>query len=263
MENILLREKKNGVEILTLNDPERLNVLSEEMLSLLQTTLDDISCSKDVKVVILKAAGKAYCAGHDLKQMQLAKNAKDSGRQYYSNLFKKCARLMMSIAKLPQPVIAEVDGIAAAAGCQLVATCDLAVCSTKASFGVNGINIGLFCSTPMVALSRNISQKKTFELLVTGDFLDSESARFHGLVNKVVSPEKLHQETILLAEKIQSKLSSVIKIGKIAFYKQREMDIANAYNYTGEVMADNMLFEDTSEGINAFIEKRPPDWTDN
>ena len=167
---------------------------------------------------------------------------------------------MLSIRDLPQPVIAEVNGIATAAGCQLVATCDLAVASHNASFGVNGVNIGLFCSTPMVALSRNIGKKKTFEMLITGEFLDAESAHRHGLINKVVNHDYLSQETIRLASLISSKLASAVKIGKPAFYKQGEMSLESAYDYTAEVMAENMLLQETNEGIDAFIEKRNPKW---
>ncbi len=260
MRNLLLRNKKDNIEILTLNNPEKLNALSEEMLSELQNAFDDIAKNSDVKVVILRSAGKAFCAGHDLKQMQLGRQTPDGGRTYFNTLFKKCGQLMITIRDLPQPVIAEVNGIATAAGCQLVATCDLAVASDKASFGVNGVNIGLFCSTPMVALSRNVGTKKTFEMLVTGEFIDPESAAVQGLVNKVVEEDRLNEETLKLAYQIRSKLSSAVKIGKPAFYKQRELPLESAYEYTANVMAENMLLQDTNEGINAFIEKRPPNW---
>jgi enoyl-CoA hydratase/carnithine racemase len=263
MEKILIREKKGNIEILTLNDPKKLNALSEEMLLSLEIAFEDISQDTEVKVVILRSSGKAFCAGHDLKEMQSARQSADAGKKYFNDLFKRCGRTMISITKMPQPVIASVDGIAAAAGCQLVATCDLAIASFDATFGVNGVNIGLFCSTPMVALSRNISKKKTFEMLITGDFLDADSARYTGLVNTVVSTHDLEKETFKIAKKINSKLSAAIKIGKEAFYIQSEMDLESAYTYTAEVMAKNMLFKDTNEGINAFIEKRSPEWPKN
>jgi len=263
MEKILIREKKDNIEILTLNDPKKLNALSEEMLSSLEIAFDEISKDKEVKVVIIRSSGRPFCAGHDLKQMQLARQTEDLGKQYFSDLFKRCGRMMISITKLTQPVIASVDGIATAAGCQLVATCDLAIASSDATFGVNGVNIGLFCSTPMVALSRNISKKKTFEMLITGDFLDASSARSAGLVNNVVDPRDLNAETFKMAKKIAAKLSAAVKVGKEAFYNQSEMDLESAYTYTAEVMAENMLFNDTSEGINAFLEKRTPNWPDN
>ena len=263
MEKLLIREKQDNIEILTLNDPKKLNALSEEMLLCLEIALDEISQDKEVKVVILRSSGKAFCAGHDLKQMQQARQSEDLGKKYFNDLFKRCGRMMISITKLKQPVIASVDGIATAAGCQLVATCDLAIASSNATFGVNGVNIGLFCSTPMVALSRSISKKKTFEMLVTGDFLNASSARSAGLVNNVVDPKDLYGVTLKIATKIASKLTAAVKIGKEAFYKQTEMDLETAYAYTAEVMAENMLFNDTNEGITAFLEKRSPKWPNN
>ena len=260
MSKLLLTERKDNVKIITLNSPEKLNALSEEMLVELQKTFNEISANSEIKVVIIKGSGKAFCAGHDLKQMQSARQETDGGRAYFIKLFKTCGKLMLTIRNLPQPVIAEVDGIATAAGCQLVAACDIAIASNKACFGVNGVNIGLFCSTPMVALSRNIGNKKTFEMLVTGEFLDAETAERQGLINRVVASERLSDETQKIAKKIGSKLSSVIKVGKKAFYHQKEMPLENAYEYTAEVMAENMLFKDTNEGINAFIEKRVPKW---
>ena len=263
MKEILLRKKNNNVEILTLNDPKKLNALSEEMLSSLELAIERIAKDRTVKVVIIRTSGKAFCAGHDLKQMQLARQSKDKGKKYFNDLFKRCGRMMMSIRKMPQPVIASVNGIATAAGCQLVASCDLAIASSDATFGVNGVNIGLFCSTPMVALSRNIGKKKTFEMLVTGDFLDAATAKSEGLVNKVVNIKDLQEESLALAKKIESKLSSAIKIGKEAFYIQSELNLNSAYHYTAEVMAKNMLYNDTNEGIKAFIEKRAPHWGNN
>ncbi len=260
MTNNLIREKKGSIEVITLNNPKSLNPLSEEILMSLQEALDEISKTSSIRALIIRAEGKAFCAGHDLKQMQMARRQRDGGKKYFIELFKTCGRLMTSIKSLPQPVIAEVNGLATAAGCQLVATCDLAIASPKASFGVNGVNIGLFCSTPMVALTRNISRKKTFEMLVTGDFIDAQTAFKLGLINKVVSEDSLQGESIALAEKIVSKLAVAVKIGKESFYKQAEMKLEEAYDYTAEVMAANMLFKDTNEGINAFLEKRKPNW---
>ena len=263
MEELLIRETKENIEILTLNDPKKLNALSEDMLSCLELAFQEISQDRNVKVVILRTSGKAFCAGHDLKQMQLARQCEDKGKKYFNELFRRCGKFMMSIRKLPQPVIASVNGIATAAGCQLVASCDLAIASSDATFGVNGVNIGLFCSTPMVALSRNIGRKKTFEMLITGEFIDAKTAEQQGLINKIVDLKDLKHESFLLAKKIDSKLSSAVKIGKEAFYKQSEMSLENAYEFTAEVMAENMLNRDTNEGINAFIEKRRPDWEQN
>ena len=263
MEELLLRETKENIEILTLNDPKKLNALSEDMLSYLEIAFQEISQDPTIKVVILRTSGKAFCAGHDLKQMQLARRSDDKGKKYFNELFRRCGKFMMSIRKLPQPVIASVNGIATAAGCQLVASCDLAIASSDAIFGVNGVNIGLFCSTPMVALSRNISRKKTFEMLITGEFIDAKTAEQQGLINKIVDLRDLKQESFMLAKKIAPKLSSAVKIGKEAFYKQSEMSLENAYEFTAKVMAENMLNRDTNEGINAFIEKRTPDWAQN
>ena len=260
MTNTLLREKKGSIEIITLNNPKNLNPLSEEILNTFQHSLNEISDTSAIKAVIIRAEGKAFCAGHDLKQMQMAREQEDGGKKYFNELFRTCGRLMISIKRLPQPVIAEVNGLATAAGCQLVATCDLAIASQKATFGVNGVNIGLFCSTPMVALTRNIGRKKTFEMLVTGDFIDAQTALNLGLINKVVSEDDLRIESLALAEKIVSKLSIAVRIGKESFYKQAEMTIEEAYDYTAEVMAENMLYKDTNEGINAFIAKRKPNW---
>ena len=205
MTNILLFEKSTNIVILTLNNPAKLNPLSEEMLYQLTKKFEEIGNDKNIKAVILKSTGKAFCAGHDLKQMQLNRNGKDGGKEYFQLLFNKCGYLMQTIRQLPQPVIASVNGLATAAGCQLVATCDLAIASENARFGVNGVNIGLFCSTPMVALTRNIGKKKTFEMLVTGDFIDAETAKIQGLVNKVVSEPNLSLETMALATQISSK----------------------------------------------------------
>ncbi len=260
MPEILLRENDGAVATLTLNRPEKLNALSEELMTALQAELDRIATEPATKVVILKGAGRAFCAGHDLRQMQGKRQAPDGGRAYYMALFAQCSALMTTIPRLPQPVIAEVHGLAAAAGCQLVATCDMAVAASSARFGVNGINIGLFCSTPMVALSRNIGRKQAFELLTTGEFLSAERALDLGLINRAVPEADLAAETRALAAKVASKLGSAVRIGKRAFYEQLEMTLDDAYAHTGRVIAENMLDPDTAEGVQAFLDKRPPDW---
>ncbi len=260
MTQILLRSDNNAVASLTLNLPQKLNVLSDEMLAALQDQLDMLATDSTIRAVIIKGAGKAFCAGHDLKQMTAARQNGDGGKAYFNALFARCGALMRSITKLPQPVIAQVHGIATAAGCQLVATCDMAVAATGTRFGVNGVNIGLFCATPMVALTRNIHRKHAFEMLTTGEFIDAEKARTLGLVNRVVAPDALETATNALAEKVAGQLGVAVKIGKEAFYKQGEMTLEDAYAYTGEVMAQNMLFRETRGGISAFLDKRAPEW---
>ncbi|NOD75458.1 MULTISPECIES: enoyl-CoA hydratase [unclassified Ruegeria] len=258
---ILERNDTGAVARLTMTAPERLNALSEEMLAALQDELDALRDDRSIRTVILSGAGKAFCAGHDLKQMTAGRQSEDGGKAYFQDLFARCARMMMSIQSIPQPVIAQVHGIATAAGCQLVATCDMAVAAEGTRFGVNGVNIGLFCSTPMVALSRNIPRKQAFEMLTTGAFISAEKAAELGLINRVVPESQLEHETNALAELVASKLGVAVKIGKEAFYQQLQMPLDQAYTYTGEVMAQNMLHRDTEEGISAFIEKRPPNWT--
>ena len=262
MSSVLLRQDDGAIATLTMNRPDQLNALSEELMAALQAELDRIATESATKVVILKGAGRAFCAGHDLRQMQGKRQAPDGGRSDYMALFAQCSRLMTTIPRLPQPMIAEVHGMAAAAGCQLVAACDMAVAAATAQFGVNGINIGLFCSTPMVALSRNIGRKKTFELLTTGEFLSADQALGLGLVNRVAPADALAAETRALAEKAASKLGSAVRVGKRAFYEQLEMTLDAAYDHTGRVIAENMLDRDTAEGVQAFLEKRPPDWPD-
>jgi enoyl-CoA hydratase/carnithine racemase len=257
---ILERNDTGAVATLKMNVPERLNALSDEMLAALQSEFDALRNDSAIRAVILSGEGKAFCAGHDLKQMTAGRQSEDGGKAYFQDLFSRCAQMMLSIQSLPQPVIAQVHGIATAAGCQLVATCDLAVAAEGTRFGVNGVNIGLFCSTPMVALSRNIPRKRAFEMLTTGDFISAEKAAELGLVNRVVPEMLLEHETAALADQLADKLGSAVKIGKQAFYKQLDMSIEEAYAYTGEVMAQNMLHRDTEEGISAFIEKRPPNW---
>jgi enoyl-CoA hydratase/carnithine racemase len=258
---ILERRDKNAVAYLTLNLPKRLNALSDEMLDALQTTFDSFHTDKSVRAIVLAGAGKAFCAGHDLKQMTEARKQPDGGAALFKNLFDRCADFMQTVQAVPQPVIAQVHGIATAAGCQLVATCDLAVASHETKFGVNGVNIGLFCSTPMVALSRNIQRKRAFEMLVTGEFMGAEEAKVAGLINRVVPESELLSSTISLAEVITSKLGSAVTTGKKAFYKQIQLPTSDAYTYTGNVMVDNMLNKDTEEGIAAFINKRDPNWS--
>ncbi|CUH48404.1 enoyl-CoA hydratase [Ruegeria atlantica] len=257
---ILERNDMNGVARLKMNAPERLNALSEEMLAALQTEFDALSNDSSIRAVILSGEGKAFCAGHDLKQMTAGRQSEDGGKAYFQDLFAQCAKMMLSIQSLPQPVIAQVHGIATAAGCQLVATCDLAIAAEGTRFGVNGVNIGLFCSTPMVALSRNIPRKQAFEMLTTGAFISAERATELGLINRAVPEMLLEHETMALAEQLAGKLGSAVKVGKQAYYKQLDMPIEQAYAYTGEVMAQNMMHRDTEEGISAFIEKRPPNW---
>ena len=259
-EDLVIREDRGAVTYLTLNLPGKLNALSDGMIAALTAQMGDLMVSQTQRVVVLRGAGKAFCAGHDLKEMQAKRASNDNGAAALRDLFDRCARMMQMIARLPQPVIAQTHGIATAAGCQLVASCDLAVAASDCRFGVNGVNIGLFCSTPMVALSRNAPRKQVFEMLVTGEFIEAARAREIGLVNRVVAPEDLEAETEALAEKVAAKLGTAVRIGKRAFYDQLEMPLEEAYAFTGEVMVENMLYRDTEEGISAFLEKRPPDW---
>ena len=258
--SILERHDTGAIAHLRMNAPERLNALSDEMIAALQAELDALSDDRSVRAVILSGAGRAFCAGHDLKQMTAGRQAADGGRAYFKDLFERCAKMMTTIRDLPQPVIAQVHGIATAAGCQLVASCDLAIAAHGTRFGVNGVNIGLFCSTPMVALSRNIPRKQAFEMLTTGQFIDATRAEALGLINRAVAPEELADETRALAETLAQKLAAAVAIGKTAFYRQLEMPLDDAYAYTGEIMVENMLLRDTREGIDAFIHKRDPDW---
>ncbi|MCO8144319.1 enoyl-CoA hydratase [Rhodovulum tesquicola] len=260
MTEILLREDAGGIATLTLNAPERLNALSDAMLAALQAQIDALAGDRETRVVILKGNGKAFCAGHDLKEMQQGRQAEDGGRAYFADLFARCASVMTGLMRLPQPVIAAPHGIATAAGCQLVASCDMAIAAEGTRFGVNGVNIGLFCSTPMVALTRNIPRKQAFEMLTTGAFIDTDRATALGLINRAVPHDSLDQETRALAETVAGKLNPAVRIGKRTFYEQIEMGISDAYAHAGDVMVENMLWRDTDEGISAFLEKRPPDW---
>ncbi len=258
---ILNRRDADGIAHLTLNAPERLNALSDAMLAALQGALDDIAEDRQIRVVILSGNGKAFCAGHDLHEMTQGRQAEDGGAAYFKDLFDRCAAMMMRIQSIPQPVIAQVHGIATAAGCQLVATCDMAVAAEGTRFGVNGVNIGLFCSTPMVALSRAIPRKQALEMLTTGSFIEAGRAAELGLINRVVPEDALAEETNALARAVADKLAVAVRFGKPAFYAQAQMPLEQAYAYTGEVMVANMLNADTKEGINAFLEKRDPEWT--
>lgn len=257
----LTRTDANGIAHITLTAPQRLNALSEGMIAALQGELDRLKDDATIRVVILSGSGKAFCAGHDLREMQAARQAEDGGAAALGDLFDRCATLMQTVQSLPQPVIAQVHGIATAAGCQLVATCDLAVAADTCKFGVNGVNIGLFCSTPMVALTRNIARKAAFEMLTTGRFINAGEAQTLGLINKSVPENDLADETRELAATIAAKLPVAVKTGKEAFYEQAQMTTADAYTYTGARMVENMLDAQTNEGIQAFLEKRDPDWS--
>jgi len=254
-EKILLRSAANGIATLTLNRPKQYNALSEELLSELQSALGAIEQDESVRVVLIAANGTAFCAGHDLKQMRATPR-----KAYYDKLFAQCSDVMKRIVRIPQPVIARVHGIATAAGCQLVAQCDLAVASDNAKFAVSGINVGLFCSTPSVPLGRNVLRKQAMEMLLTGDFIDAATAVERGLINRAVPADQLDVAVSELAQKILSKSSVAVSTGKKMFYKQLEMGLEGAYQYAAEVMACNMMAEDVGEGIDAFAQKRPPVW---
>ena len=251
-----------GVLQIILNEPDRMNVLSIQMLEALHGALDFASNNSDVRVIILSAVGDVFCAGHDLKEITANRQNVDRGQSYFANVLGQCSSLMQRIVTCPQPVIAEIDGVATAAGCQLVASCDLAVASKDAQFCTPGVHIGLFCSTPMVALSRNLANKHAMEMLLTGATVSASRAAEIGLVNQVVPSAELRATSMELAKKIASKSRSTIATGKLAFYQQKEMDLAAAYAYASEVMAENMMARDAEEGISAFIEKRLPSWRD-
>jgi enoyl-CoA hydratase/carnithine racemase len=254
------REDRGAVTRLTLADPDRLNALSDEMLVALSDALEEVA-GTEARVVVLAARGRAFCAGHDLRQMQAMRQAEDGGAAAFADLFERCAAVMMALRRLPQPVIAEVQGAAVAAGCQLVASCDMAVASEAARFGVNGVSIGLFCSTPMVALTRAVPRKAAFEMLTTGRIVGAREALSLGLVNRVAAPEALEAEAMDLAGTVADKLAAAMRIGKRTFHEQAEMGIEEAYAHAGAAMAANMGLDDTAEGIAAFLEKRPPAWS--
>jgi enoyl-CoA hydratase/carnithine racemase len=255
LEPLVLERRTEGVVHLTLNRPNQFNSLSEEMLAALHATLQKIANDSAARVVVLGGAGKAFCAGHDLKQMKANPDV-----EYYRKLFEACTKVMMLVQKMPQPVIARVHGIATAAGCQLVAMCDLAVASTDARFAVSGINVGLFCSTPAVALSRNVDRKRAFEMLVTGEFIDAATAKHRGLINRVAEPDGLDAEIARLTDAILAKPAMAIALGKDLFYRQAEMGIEAAYQLAGQTMACNMIDDVAQEGVQAFIDKRKPNW---
>src|SRR3954462_12566739 len=259
---VLLREDADGIAILTLNRPLQRNSLSEGLIAALTESLDGLANESRVRVVVLAANGPAFSAGHDMKEMTARRSDADRGRAYFKQLMDDCATMMQAIVHLPKPVIAAVQGPASAAGCQLVASCDLAVAWSAAKFATPGVNIGLFCSTPMVALSRNVSRKAAMEMLLTGDLISAEDALRIGLINRVVEPSTERDEALKLARQIASKSALTVKVGKEAFYRQLEMNLADAYRYTSDVMVENMLARDAEEGIGAFIEKRTPTWED-
>jgi len=257
---LLLADRRGGVLRLTLNRPNARNALSGALIGALAEALDDAAADHGVRVVILAANGPVFSSGHDLKEMTALRRDGDRGAAAFAALFAQCSRMMQQIVMLPKPVIAEVQGVATAAGCQLVASCDLAIASTNARFATPGVNIGLFCSTPMVALSRNIGRKAAMEMLLTGEMVDAGEAARLGLVNRAVAPEKLESETMALAETIAAKPRRTIRTGKEAFYRQMEMPLADAYAYVTQVMTENMLEAEAVEGIGAFLDKREPQW---
>jgi enoyl-CoA hydratase/carnithine racemase len=259
---VLLRETSDGIAILTLNRPEARNCLSEGLIAELQTALDAIRDDASVRAVVIAAAGKAFSSGHDLKELTARRADRDGGRAFFAQMMTACSAMMQSIVRLPKPVVAAVQGIATAAGCQLVASCDLAVASESASFATPGVDIGLFCSTPMVALSRNVGRKQAMEMLLTGEPVGAEAARQMGLVNRVVPSGTERDAAIALAQKVARKSAHTVRIGKEAFYRQAEMSLADAYRFASEVMTENMMARDAEEGICAFIEKREPRWED-
>ena len=262
MTDILRKERHQGITRLTLNDPQSRNSLSEAMMAALAIALDDARHDKATRVIVIAAEGPAFCAGHNLKEITERRRDEDQGKAYFSKLMAHCSALMQAIVHHPLPVIAEVEAVASAAGCQLVASCDLALASENARFATPGVNIGLFCSTPMIALSRNVARKHAMEMLLTGEMISAQEALRIGLVNRVVPTQLLRSSVDELARTIAGKSRAVTKIGKEAFYRQIDMPLADAYDYAARVMVENLLLEDAKEGIGAFIEKRPPDWQD-
>ena len=253
-------ERRGGALVLTLARPERRNSLSEAMLAALQAAFDGAADDAGVRAIVIAAKGTAFCAGHDLKELTAHRGDADGGKAYFELLMRQCAKLMRSIVRCPKPVIAAVQGTAQAAGCQLVATCDLAVASEAATFCTPGVNIGLFCSTPMVALSRNVSRKRAMEMLLLGELLPARQAAEYGLVNRVVPADRVLDEALALAQAIASKPPATLAIGKEAFYRQIEMGLGDAYDYAAGVMVQNMMHAESGEGIGAFLEKRTPVW---
>jgi enoyl-CoA hydratase/carnithine racemase len=260
--SILLREDVGNVAVVTLNRPAARNSLSDALIAALDDELTRIAQERAIRAVVLAANGPAFCAGHDLKEFTLRRADPDRGRAFYRHIMHTCSAMMQKIVRLPQPVIAAVHATATAAGCQLVASCDLAVASEVAKFATPGVNIGLFCSTPMVALSRNVPRKQAMEMLLTGDLVAAEEALRLGLLNRVVPPGKEREEALALARKVAAKSSHVVKIGKEAFYRQLEMGLADAYQHAADVMVENMMARDAEQGIAAFVDKRTPTWED-
>ena len=259
---ILLREDVGSIAILTLNRPEARNSLSEALLVALGDAFTEIAHEPKIRAVVLAANGPAFSAGHDLKELKNHRSDSDRGRAYFKYIMELCSRVMQQIVNLPQPIVAAVQGVATAAGCQLVASCGLAGASAAAKFATPGVNVGLFCSTPMVPLSRNVARKHAMEMLLTGDLISAEDALRIGLVNRVVAPGTEREEALALGRKIAAKSAYVVKIGKEAFYRQVELGLKDAYRYAAEVMVENMLARDAEEGIDAFVEKREPKWED-
>ena len=261
MKNILeIENNHESITRLVMNDQKTGNSLSNEMISRMKEAIEKIAQDRYAKIVIIAAKGNIFCAGHNLKEMTEARSDNDQGKNYFEKLFNSCSELMQSIVNFPIPVIAEIDGIATAAGCQLVASCDLALASESSSFATPGVNLGLFCSTPMVALSRNVKKKDAMKMLLTGEMIDSKEAKRISLINDYFSSETLSEDVLILAKKIASKSSETVKIGKSAFYKQSELSLSEAYKYTSEVMAKNVMKDDAKEGIESFLEKRDPNW---
>jgi enoyl-CoA hydratase/carnithine racemase len=259
---ILLRETIGSIAVLTLNRPGSRNSLSETMIGELHAALDDIGSDTSVRAVVIAANGPAFSAGHDMKELTARRSDADRGRAYFAQMMNACSAMMQAMVHLPKPVVAAVQAIATAAGCQLVASCDLAIASETASFATPGVDIGLFCSTPMVALSRNVPRKQAMEMLLTGEPISAATARDIGLVNRVVAAGTERDAAIELAQKVALKSAYTVKLGKAAFYRQAEMSLADAYRYAAEVMTENMMARDAEEGIGAFIEKREPKWQD-
>ena len=262
--NLILKTSLNedGIYRLTLNNPANHNVLSEKMMSNMQDALEESINNRKIRVVIISAEGPTFSAGHDLKELTKVRQNSDKGKSYFKTIMKNCSKLMQTIVNNPKPIIAEINGVATAAGCQLVASCDLAYASSLSKFATPGVNIGLFCSTPMVAVSRNISNKHSMEMLLAGDLISADEAETIGLINKSIAAPLLKAKTLEIAKKISKKSALTLKIGKEAFYKQNNMNLSDAYDYASNVMVENMLKLDAEEGIEAFINKRKPNWQD-
>jgi len=258
--DLILTEQNNNIFNIILNDQKNQNTLSENMIKELTSALDIADKDQNIKVIILSSNGKIFCAGHNLKDLNLQRLHNDKGESYFKKIFQMCSHLMLKINKNNKPVIAMIDGIATAAGCQLIASCDLAYSSNRSKYATPGVNIGLFCSTPMVPLSRTVGKKQAMEMLLTGDLIDANKALRIGLINDVLDTNSLKENVFQIAKKISSKSSNTIKIGKEAFYRQKDMNLEDAYTYTSSVMTENMLHDDSKEGIEAFLEKREPNW---